>query len=80
MQHLQNEAQLKYQMYNQTAQNLLAARAKLQQEAPVLVVLQSGWAPVNGKPSKVKLTVAWFILGAVIGAIAIMLKKRNTAE
>lgn len=67
LQHLQNEAQLKYQMYNQTAQNLLAARAKVQQESPVLVVIQSGWAPQNGKPSKVRLAVLWFILGGGLG-------------
>ena len=77
LQHLQNESQLRYQIYNQTAQNLLAAKAKVQQESPVLVILQSGWAPTNGKPSKVKLAIAWFVLGALIGAVIVLLKKRD---
>jgi uncharacterized protein involved in exopolysaccharide biosynthesis len=64
-QHLQYEAQIKYQMYNSTAQNLLAAKAKVQQESPVLVVIQRAMAPHNGKPSKVKLAMIWFILGAL---------------
>ena len=69
MQQLQNEAQLRYQMYNTTAQNLLAARAKVQQEAPVLVVVQPGIAPHYGKPSKVKLAILWFILGGFAGTV-----------
>ena len=82
MQHLQNEAQLKYQMFNQTAQNLLSAKAKVQQEAPVLVVIQSGWAPQNGKPSKVKLAMIWFILGMIAGACWVVwrAKKSGTIE
>ena len=80
LQHLQNEAQLKYQMYNQTAQNLLAARAKVQQESPVLVVIQSGWAPQNGKPSKVRLAVLWFILGAALGTGVVLWKAKKNGE
>ncbi len=65
-QQLQNEAQLRYQLYNQTSQHLLAARVKIQQESPVLVVIQQGMAPHDGKPSKVKLAVLWFVLGALV--------------
>ncbi len=65
-QHLQNEAQARYQIYYSTAQNLLAARAKVQQESPVLVVVQRAMAPFIGKPSKVKLAMLWFVLGALI--------------
>lgn len=65
-QRLQNIANLKFQMYNQTAQNLLMARAKVQLEAPVLVVIQQGMAPHKGSPSKVKLAMLWFILGALV--------------
>ena len=63
---LQNEAQVRYQIFYSTAQNLLAARAKVQQEAPVLVVVQRALAPIVGKPSKVKLAMLWFVLGALI--------------
>ena len=68
-QHLQNEAQLRYSMYSQTAQNLLNAEAKVQQEAPVLVVIQPGVAPRIGQPSRVKLVIIWFILGALLGTV-----------
>lgn len=76
-QQLQNEAQLRYQMYNQTAQNLLAAEAKVQQESPVLVVIQQGIAPHIGKPSKVRLGLLWLFLGAVAGFIWVAFVKKN---
>lgn len=74
-QQLQNEAQLRYQMYSQTAQNLMSAEAKVQQEAPVLVVIQPGIAPKLGKPSRAKLAILWFLLGTVLGSLLVCLKK-----
>lgn len=79
-QHLQNEAQLRYQMYNQTAQNLMSARAKLQQEAPVLVVIQQGLASHKGEPSKMKLAIIWFILGAIGGIVVTTFSKKSTLK
>ena len=76
-QQLQNEAQLRYQMYSQTAQNLLNAEAKIQQEAPVLVVIQPGVAPRMGKPSRVKVTLLWFILGALAGTVFVAVRKES---
>lgn len=77
-QHLQNEAQLKYQMYYSTAQNLLTARAKVQQEAPVLVVIQHALAPHNGKPSKVKLAMVWMALAALAGICVALIRGKET--
>ena len=74
-QQLQNEAQLRYQMYNQTAQNLLAAEAKVQQESPVLVVIQPGIAPHRGKPSKVKLGLLWGFLGGAAALCWVLFRK-----
>lgn len=71
-QQLQNEAQLQFQMFNQTAQNLIAAEAKVQQRAPVLVVIQQAFASRIGKPSKVKLAILWFILGGGLGLAFIL--------
>lgn len=68
-QRLQNEANLRYQMYNSMSQQLLQTEAKLQLESPVLVVIQPGLAPQIGKPSKVKIMILFFILG-FIGACA----------
>ncbi len=79
-QQLQNEAQLRYQMYNQTVQNLLAAEAKVQQESPVLVIVQPGIAPHIGKPSKVRLAVIWFVLGACLSVVWIIWRSRKETE
>ena len=72
---LQNEAQLRYSMYSQTAQNLLNAEAKVQQEAPVLVVIQPGRAPVLGQPSRTKLALLWMVIGGMLGIAWILLVK-----
>ena len=77
LQQLQNEAQLRYQMYNTTSQNLLAARARVLQEAPVLVVIQPGVAPNDGKPSKVKAGLLWMILGAAFGTFLAVRKVKK---
>ncbi len=79
-QQLQSEAQLRYQMYSQTAQNLLNAEAKVQQEAPVLVVIQPGRTAVHGKPSRVKVTLLWMIIGGFVGAVWILFVKDRKKE
>ena len=77
-QRLQNEANIKYQMYNSTAQNLLTARARVQEEAPVLVVIQQAKAPINGKPSKVRLALLFFCIGAIAGALVALFRREGT--
>ena len=79
-QQLQNEAQLRYQMYNQTVQSLLSAEAKVQHESPVLVIVQSAMAPNNGKPSRVRLAVLWFVLGGALGVAWVLWKGRKETE
>lgn len=79
-QRLQNIASLKFQMYNQTAQNLLMARAKVQLEAPVLVVIQPGMAPHKGSPSKVKLAMLWFVLGAMACVAWLLFTQQNAGK
>ena len=79
-QHLQNEAQIKYQMYHTTAQNLLSARAKVQQEAPVLLVIQNAKAPVKGKPSRARLAMVWLILGGIAGTVAAAFFRKEDGE
>ena len=65
-QQLQNEANLRFQMYNQTSQKLLDARAKVQEEEPVLVVVQPGLPPHTGTPSIARLVILMFLFGAVL--------------
>ena len=80
LQQLQNEAQLKYQMYNSTAQNLLAAKAKVQQESPVLLVIQPGIALHYGKPSRVKLGLLWLLIGGALGTFLVLRKEKTSIE
>ena len=54
------------QMYNQTSQKLLDARAKVQEEEPVLVVIQPGLPPRTGTPSVARLVILMFLFGAVL--------------
>jgi len=65
-QNLQNEMNLAYQIYNQTAQNLMNSKAKLQLHSPVLVIIQPGMVPLKGSPSKMKYMILFGILAAII--------------
>ena len=79
-QQLQNEAQLKYQMYSQTSQNLMNAEAKVQQEAPVLVVIQPGIAPRSGHPSRIKIAFLWLVLGGALGLAFVLFGKKQEED
>lgn len=67
---LQNEANLAYELYNQTAQQVQVAKAKVQQETPVVTVIQPPTIPlVKTKPSKAKMLVAFGFLGVCCAAL-----------
>ena len=67
---LQNEANLKYQVYNTTAQQVNNAKAKVQMETPVCAVIQPPTIPLKRtKPSKAKILVAFMFLGFCFGAV-----------
>lgn len=67
---LQNEANLAYQLYNQTAQKLQLAQAKVQEETPVFKILQPPTVPLHkSKPSKMKILFVMVVL-ALCGASA----------
>lgn len=59
---LQNETSLAFQLYNQTSQQLQAAKAKVQLETPVCVVVQPTTVPLKGDPSRAKVLVIWTFL------------------
>lgn len=71
-QRLQNESELKYQLYNQTEQQVQLAKAKVQQETPVCVVLQPSSVPMQGTPSRAKILVVWVFLAVVIDILWIL--------
>ena len=86
---LQNEMSLNYQLYNTCAQQLQAAKAKVQQETPVFMVINPPQVPLKrSKPSKGKILVACVFLGVVLAALWIIwgrdffvcLKKKEDGE
>jgi len=77
---LQNEASLAFSLYNQTAQQLQIARAKVQQTTPVYTVVQPATVPLRpSKPSKMLILVG-FIFLAVVAASAWILFGRDLVD
>lgn len=67
---LQNEMALNYNLYNQMAQRLQLAKAKVQESTPVYAVLQPATVPLRAaKPSKMLILAGFvFLFGAAISA------------
>lgn len=63
---LQNEMNLAYNLYNQTAQQLQLAKAKVQESTPVYAVVQPATVPLKAsKPSKMMILVGFMFLAGV---------------
>ena len=70
---LQNEMNLNYQLYNTCAQQLQAAKAKVQQETPVFTIINPPQVPLKkSNTSKLTILVASIFLGAVVAAVWIL--------
>lgn len=70
---LQNEMTLAYNLYNQTAQQLQLARAKVQESTPVYAVVQPATVPLTpSKPSKMMILVGCVFLAGVAAAAWIL--------
>ena len=77
---LRNEAQLAFNLYNSTAQQLQAARAKVQENTPVYAIIEPATVPVKAsKPRKVMI-LAGFIFLAFVAASAWILFGRGFKE
>lgn len=57
LERLQNDRNLAMNVYTQSAQQLQLAKAKVQEETPVLTVVQPAVVPLIGSPSKLKVLV-----------------------
>ena len=65
LERLQNDRNLAMQVYTQSAQQLQLAQAKVQEETPVLTVVQPAVVPLQGSPGKLKvLLIVTFLFGA----------------
>lgn len=66
---LQNEMNLIYGLYNQTAQQLQMAKAKVQESTPVYTVVNPATVPLKpSKPSKMLLLVGFVFLAGVMAS------------
>lgn len=72
---LQNEAALKYNVYNQVAQQLQVAKVKVQDQTPVYTVIEPSIIPLfPSKPNK-KLIIIGFLFASVLVACCYILGK-----
>lgn len=70
---LSNEAQLAFSLFNQTAQQLQLAKAKVQENTPVYAVVEPATVPVRAsKPSKMMILVGFVFLGVVAASVQII--------
>ena len=70
---LQNEMNLAYQLYNSCAQQLQAARAKVQMETPVFTVINPPQVPLKrSAPSKATILVAFVFLAFVFESVWVL--------
>ena len=77
---LRNEAQLAFNLYNTTAQQLQAARAKVQENTPVYAVIEPASVPVKAsKPRKIIILIG-FVFLAVCASSAWILFGRGLKE
>lgn len=66
---LQNDMSLAYQIYNQVANQLQVARAKVQEEKPVFAVVEPAIVPLNPSGMKLMIYVIVFVLFSITTTI-----------
>lgn len=63
---LRNEMELAFNVYNQTAQQLQVAKAKVQEDTPVFTAVEAATVPLNAaKPSKPMILIGFVFLAGV---------------
>ena len=73
---MRNEANLAFNVYNQTAQQLQIAKAKVQEVTPVYTVVQAPTVPIKAsKPSKPMILIGFVFLAGVASCGWILLGK-----
>ncbi len=78
---LQNEMTLNYNLYNQMAQQLQLAKAKVQESTPAYVVLQPATVPLRAaKPSKMMILVGFVFLFGVAASAWVLFGKEFFAQ
>lgn len=75
---LENDMQLKYNIYEQIMEQLQLARAKVQERTPAFTVMQSAVVPVkHSGRSKLMTLIIWFCLGLFVRALILAWKNKE---
>ena len=76
---LENEMQLKYNIYTQVTEQLQLARAKVQERTPAFTVVQSATVPVkHSNTPKVFILAVFILIGIAIHLCVLTYRNRNT--
>jgi LPS O-antigen subunit length determinant protein (WzzB/FepE family) len=75
---LENEMQLKYEIYQQVSEHLHLAKAKVQERTPAFTIVQGASVPVkHSSRSKVSSLVIWMMLGFMLRTCILLWKNRR---
>lgn len=72
---LQNEMDLKYQLYNSCAQQVQVAKAQVQRETPVVTTIDPPSVPLKDNESGAKTLAIWVFLGVFLSALWVLFGK-----
>lgn len=75
---LENEMQLKYNIYTQIVQQLQLSKAKVQEKTPVFTVLQSASVPIkhSNKP-KILILIQFMLIGFILRLCVLAVKNKD---
>lgn len=75
---LENDMQLKYNIYQQVVEQLQLANAKVQERTPAFTVIQSATVPLkHSSRSKLATLVTWMFLGFMLRFVIVLWKNRK---
>ena len=75
---LENDMQLKYNIYTQLVQQLEMAHAKLQERVPAFTVVQSATVPIkHANMPKLYILITFLLLGWLLAVIILIIRRRQ---
>ena len=78
---LENDMQLQYNNYQQTTQQMMIAKAKLQERIPAFTTLQTASVPIKPTgPKRMFTTIFWLFVVFVATSVYVMNKKTKNKE
>lgn len=78
LEELENELQLKYNIYQRVVEQLELARARVQERTPAFTIVQGACIPVrHAGLSKIVILLLWMILGFMLRSMFVVWKERK---